>query len=88
MMNLELLFWATRESRDSSFYRIAVTHANITLRNHYRPDYSSFHVVDYDTATGAVLAKKTAPGLFRFFSLGLGAGLGSLWLYGDVPVYA
>lgn len=62
MMNLELLFWATRFSGDSSFYRIAVTHANTTMSNHYRPDYSSFHVVDYDTATGNVLAKKTAQG--------------------------
>ncbi|HTI12590.1 MAG TPA: hypothetical protein VL832_28650, partial [Puia sp.] len=35
MMNLELLFWATRDSGDSSFYRIAVTHANTTMRNHY-----------------------------------------------------
>ena len=62
MMNLELLLWATHESGDSSFARIAVTHANTTLRNHFRPDYSSYHVVDYDTATGAVLAKKTAQG--------------------------
>jgi len=60
MMNLELLFWATQTSGDSSFYHIAVTHANTTMRNHYRPDYSSFHVVDYDTTTGAVIAKKTA----------------------------
>ena len=62
MMNLELLFWAMQTSGDSSFYRIAVTHANTTMRNHYRPDYSSFHVVDYDSATGAILAKKTAQG--------------------------
>jgi len=62
MMNLELLLWATHESGDSSFYRIAVTHANTTMRNHYRPDYSSYHVVDYDTASGQVLAKKTAQG--------------------------
>ncbi|HEY4286814.1 MAG TPA: glucuronyl hydrolase [Puia sp.] len=62
MMNLELLLWASKVSGDSSFYHIAVTHANTTMKNHYRPDYSSFHVVDYDTATGAVLAKKTAQG--------------------------
>src|SRR6185437_15711570 len=62
MMNLELLFRATQVSGDSSFYRIAVTHANTTMRNHYRPDHSSFHVVDYDTATGDVIAKKTAQG--------------------------
>src|SRR5450432_2166560 len=60
MMNLELLFRATHAGGDSSFYRIAVTHANTTLHNHFRPDHSSFHVIDYDTVTGAVIAKKTA----------------------------
>jgi hypothetical protein len=62
MMNLELLFWATSISGDSSFFHIAVTHANTTMRNHFRPDFSSFHVVDYDSATGAVIAKRTAQG--------------------------
>lgn len=52
MMNLDLLFWATRESGDSTFYKIAVTHADNTLKNHFRDDASSFHVVDYDTLSG------------------------------------
>ncbi|MCC3159777.1 glycoside hydrolase family 88 protein [Hymenobacter sp. 15J16-1T3B] len=62
MMNLELLFAATRFSGDSSFYQLAVTHANTTLRNHFRPDYSSYHVVDYDTATGQVRRRMTHQG--------------------------
>jgi unsaturated chondroitin disaccharide hydrolase len=62
MMNLELLFWATRFSGDSSFYKIAVTHANTTIKNHFRPDYSSYHVVNYDPQTGAVQQKRTAQG--------------------------
>lgn len=62
MMNLELLFWATRISGDSSFYRMAVTHANTTLKNHFRPDYSSYHVVNYNPETGAVQQKRTAQG--------------------------
>jgi hypothetical protein len=62
MMNLELLFWATHFSGDSSFYRIAVTHANTTMKNHFRPDYSSYHVVEYDSANGAILDRKTAQG--------------------------
>jgi len=62
MMNLELLFEATKLSDDSSFYKIAVTHANTTLKNHYRSDFSSYHVVDYDTATGQVRKKQTAQG--------------------------
>jgi uncharacterized protein YyaL (SSP411 family) len=62
MMNLELLFAATKLTGDSSFYKIAVTHANTTMKNHYRPDNSSYHVVDYDTATGKAKAKQTAQG--------------------------
>ena len=50
MMNLELLFWASKVSGDPVFRNIAVTHANTTMANHFRPDGSSFHVVDYDAA--------------------------------------
>jgi unsaturated chondroitin disaccharide hydrolase len=62
MMNLELLFAATRLSGDSSFYKIAVSHANTTMKNHFRPDYSSYHVVDYDSTNGQVLKKQTHQG--------------------------
>ncbi|AWO00712.1 glucuronyl hydrolase [Chitinophaga alhagiae] len=62
MMNLEMLAWATRHSGDSTFIKIAIDHANTTIKNHFREDYSSYHVVDYDTATGQVLAKKTHQG--------------------------
>jgi len=62
MMNLELLFEATRFTGDSSFYRIAVSHANTTMKNHYRPDHSSYHVVDYDTVTGQVRRRMTWQG--------------------------
>lgn len=61
-MNLELLFWAFRESGDSTFYNIAISHANTTMKNHFRPDYSTYHVVDYDTNTGEVLKKQTHQG--------------------------
>lgn len=62
MMNLELLFEATRLTGDSSFYKIAISHADQTLKNHFRPDYSSWHVLDYDTQTGKVNQKLTAQG--------------------------
>jgi hypothetical protein len=84
MMNLELLMWATQESGDPSFARIAGTHANTTLRNHFRPDYSSYHVVDYDSATGAVLARKTAQG----YSDSSAWARGQAWgLYGYTVMY-
>ena len=62
MMNLELLFWAFRESGDSLFYHIAVSHARTTMKNHFRDDYSSYHVVNYDTLTGEVLHRHTHQG--------------------------
>jgi unsaturated chondroitin disaccharide hydrolase len=84
MMNLELLFWATEASGDSSYYKIAVTHANTTMKNHYRPDYSSYHVVDYDTATGDVIAKKTAQGYADSSAWARGQAWG---LYGYTVMY-
>ena len=62
MMNLELLFEATALSGDSTFYNIAVSHADKTLANHFRADNSCYHVVDYDPETGAVRKKQTAQG--------------------------
>ncbi|MBC9794654.1 glycoside hydrolase family 88 protein [Sinomicrobium weinanense] len=63
MMNLELLFHATRITGDSTYYNIAVSHADKTIENHYREDNSSFHVVDYDTETGEIIKKNTHQGL-------------------------
>lgn len=84
MMNLELLFWATKYSGDSSFYKIAVTHANSTIKNHYRPDYSSYHVVDYDVTNGHVLSKKTHQGYADYSAWARGQAWG---LYGFVVMY-
>ena len=84
MMNLELLFWAFRESGDSIFYNIAVNHARTTLHNHFRPDYSSYHVVDYDTITGEVLHRHTHQG----FSHESAWSRGQAWgLYGFTMSY-
>lgn len=62
MMNLELLFEATRISGDSIYHNIAVKHANTTLKNHFREDNSSYHVVVYDTVSGGVKSKVTHQG--------------------------
>jgi unsaturated chondroitin disaccharide hydrolase len=62
MMNLELLFFATRETGDTSFRHIAVTHALSTMKNQVRKDYSSYHVVCYDSTTGKVTGRETAQG--------------------------
>ncbi len=62
MMNLELLFWAFHVTHDSIFWHVAVSHANTTLKNHFRSDNSSYHVVDYDPETGEVLNRHTHQG--------------------------
>lgn len=62
MMNLELLMWAAANGGAPRLREIARSHADHTLQNHFRPDYSSYHLVDYDPATGAVLKKQTVQG--------------------------
>ena len=62
MMNLDLLYKAFEFTKDATFYNIATQHANTTLQHHFRDDYSSFHVVDYDSKTGKVRSKQTAQG--------------------------
>lgn len=62
MMNLEMLFKMAEATADSTMRAIAVSHADVTLRNHFRPDATSYHVVDYDPATGAVRMRVTAQG--------------------------
>ena len=74
MMNLEFLMWAFNQTGDSSIYKIAVTHSDTTIKNHFRNDFSTWHVVSYDTITGKVEAKQTAQG----------AADGSAWSRGQV----
>ena len=62
MMNLELLFWASKNGGGDSLREIAISHALTTRRNHFREDGSTYHVVDFDTATGAVVRKQTHQG--------------------------
>lgn len=84
MLNLEMLFWATRITGDSSYYKIAVNHAKTTLKNHFRTDYSTYHVVDYDTITGKVIKKTTAQG----YSDNSAWARGQAWgLYGYTMCY-
>lgn len=84
MMNLELLFEATRLTGDSSFHKIAISHANTTMKNHFRADYSSYHVIDYDTVTGAVVKKNTHQGYSHESAWSRGQAWG---LYGYTMCY-
>lgn len=84
MMNLELLFNATTLTGDSSFYKLAVSHADKTIENHYRKDYSCYHVVDYSPADGAVRNKNTAQGYSHESSWARGQAWG---IYGFTICY-
>lgn len=84
MMNLELLEWVTRNGGDKRFHEIAVTHSNTTMKNHYRPDYSSYHVLDYDLKSGNVSRKVTHQG----YADESAWARGQVWgLYGYIVMY-
>ena len=84
MMNLELLFWASEASGDPRFREIAISHADTTLKNHYRQDMSTWHVINYDPETGEVLNRQTQQGYSDRSSWARGQAWG---LYGFTMCY-
>ena len=84
MMNLELLAVSSGLTGDLTNIGIARTHANTTMRNHFRPDGSSVHVVDYDEATGRINQRVTRQGLSDDSAWARGQGWG---LYGFTMMY-
>lgn len=84
LMNLELLLWVAAQGGDPRYREIALRHADTTLANHFRPDCSSHHVVDYDPDTGKVLRKRTWQGAADESAWARGQGWG---LYGYTMLY-
>lgn len=84
MMNLELLMWNFHNTNDSIFYKVAVSHSDKTLENHFRSDNSTYHVVSYDTITGLPHIKQTHQGAFDESIWSRGNAWG---LYGYVMMY-
>lgn len=83
MMNLEFLLWAAKATNNKMFYDICISHADHTLKNHFRKDYSSYHVVCYGPG-GKVLAQKTHQGYADNSAWARGQG----WaLYGFTVMY-
>ncbi len=84
MMNLELLYWAAKETGNDTLHSIATTHALTTLKNHFRENNSSWHVIDYNPKTGRVRKRNTAQGYADNSSW----SRGQAWaLYGYTMVY-
>ncbi|WP_286857176.1 MULTISPECIES: glycoside hydrolase family 88 protein [Sphingobacterium] len=84
MMNLEFLTEVSKMTGDKRYRDIAVTHANTTMTNHYRKDYSSYHVVDYNPENGSIISRKTAQGAFDESAWARGQAWG---LYGYTMMY-
>ncbi len=84
MMNLELLFWATEATGDSTYYNIAVTHANTTMKNHFRADNSLYHGINYNPETGEVVYYQGGQGYSEQSAWARGQAWG---LYGYTMMY-
>lgn len=84
MMNLEMLFWAARHDGNPYLYDIAVSHADKTMKYHFRPDYTCYHVAVYDTLTGDFIEGVTHQG---YADSSLWARGQSWAIYGYTMVY-
>ena len=47
MMNLELLEWASKHG-DRRFDKVACSHADVTMKHHFKADGGAYHVLNYD----------------------------------------
>ena len=79
-----MLFWASKETGNPKFKEIAISHADVTMKNHFREDISSWHVVSYDTTSYGVEVKQTHQGLNDDSAWGRGQAWG---LYGYVVMF-
>lgn len=61
MLNLEMLCYVSDITGDPKFRNVAISHATKTMQNHFRPDHSTYHVVDYDE-NGKAIHRQTNQG--------------------------
>lgn len=84
MINLELLFWAARNGSHKELYDIAVKHAETTMKNHFRPDGTCYHVAVYDPNDGTFIKGMTHQGYSDYSTW----ARGQAWaIYGYTVVY-
>jgi unsaturated chondroitin disaccharide hydrolase len=84
MMNLEMLNWVSDNGGNPKYKEISIIHSNTTLKNHFRPNFSSYHVIDYNPETGDVKRKATWQGAADCSAWSRGQG----WaLYGYTMMY-
>ncbi len=63
MMNLDLLFWASKETGDPSLASKATAHAHTVLAHQVRDDWSTSHTMDFNPDTGEFIKQDTHQGL-------------------------
>lgn len=85
MMNLEFLVNASELSGNKKYRNIAISHADVTLKNHFRKDHSSYHVVSYDPQTGKAEEFQTHQGYSDESAWARGQSWG---LYGYTYMYS
>lgn len=73
LMNLPLLYWASKETGDPRFKHVAMLHADMAIKNFLREDGSVNHIVEINPETGEFV---------QSFG-GQGYGLGSSWTRGQ-----
>ena len=84
MMNIPLLFWASQEIQDPRFRFIAESHADMTAKEHVRPDGSIKHIVIHDYVNGGVIDELRGQG----YDTGSSWSRGQAWgLYGFILSY-
>ncbi len=84
MMNLEMLFWASKVTGDKKYKEIAISHANKTMKYHFRPNMSTYHVVSYNADNGNVESR----GTFQGYSDSSAWARGQAWgVYGYTVCY-
>jgi len=84
MMNLDFLFWASGQFKKPEYKDASVQHSMTTLKNHFREDNSSYHVIGYDTLSGRAIQKETHQGLTHESAWARGQAWG---LYGYTMAY-
>ena len=84
LMNLPLLYWASREIGDDRFKRVAMSHADMSIRDHLRPDGSVAHIVEHSRETGELVKTYGGQGICE----GSSWSRGQAWaLYGFTISY-
>jgi len=84
MINLELLFWASKNGGGRHLYDMAVNHAEVCMKTLVRPDYTTYHVAVFDTINGDFKKGVTHQGYADNSQWARGQGWG---IYGYTMVY-